>query len=1380
LATSPPSAVSAARFRQMVALVIAVCLQVLAVTLFGALAAVPVPVPDWYVYGVTAALRDPTPGMLPKIILLPRVREALAAIETRGVVAAEQRKTVFDILVRLAASDDTDVQQSVAFALAALNPGDSEQLKTVIDILVRFVAIDYRFDDLDIHAVRNSAIDALGTLNPKDAAQRQAVFDTLLRVATAIGHPSAIAALAAFNPDNAEQRQAVLETLLRLSASDNPFAQNAVAVALDTISKRYTPQRKAVLDILARLPVGHAADAKKYAAAALGALNPDDAEQRQTVLDALVRLLADGDLGAGQQETVTALDTIGNRDPEQRKAVLDILVRLAASNNLPLQQSTATALGGITRGDAEQRKTVLQTLVRLAASDNTDVQQSAVRALGTIGNRDPEQRQTVLDILVRLAASNDTNLQQSTAAALDTLNPSDTTQRQTVFGILVRLAASDNTDVQQSAAAALVTLNPDDAAQRQTVLNILVRLSALDLSFRYRKSVDMLGTIGNRDAAQRQTVLDILVRFATSNNTKFQEIAAEALRALNPGDAEQRKTVFDTLVRLAASNNTDVQYKTLIALSTIGKSDLERRKAVLDILVRFAASDDTILQQITAAELGEFNKGDAEQRKIVLDTLVRLAASNNTDVQQSAIEALGTLNPGDAEQAKTVRDALVRLAASSSRRVQQSVAAALGTINPGDAKQRKTVRDALVRLAASNNPGIDQSVAIALLRNGPLDTDQLAYLLAQMYEHLEETPKWRTIGWAFLGALPGPEPGPTLMAFAPGRSGAIPIEHLPTNRLRAVEILRVFATSWAAMADSATLQNVIAARTIAIVRSVCPAAAASTSANTFVAIAEGAAREWARTLNWLRGWLGGEDSLRCWQATDRDILSQLRDNFNKTEHLGAYGRDLNSSLAADGAAPVVGQGILVAGGWTVLWTGFLIAFPYSARIRGIYLFNEKARGLVSLWFLPVIMTLLPFLRRRMLIPFREDLLADAHLAILREADWYPGVRVRDREGQIRSIDGAIPDIHGKLLLIGESGLGKSTFLRILARRSRRTIVYLNARSCDKGVEDAVVQRVGGFQSAEFFRGLIYSGDLSVIIDGLNEVSADVRAGIVAFANRPGSVNLVIATQPIDGLGTDRSPLTRTTVYELLPLAREDIAAFLKSRPARDNCRSAVRGQEYDRIVDRLLAETLDRVPADETERQTESILQEGHAAELILSNPMDLTYASELLALGQMPRPSQVIEQAFRLACAAYHDTYDRDFPTLAFARKAVELRREDRNWLNSDEFAPEHGVLERFRLVVSRPMRETADKLVTVLRFRHDKVMDVLTKPAFEVDAGLQIELLEDPRFRGVYLLFAQAEDREMARRLRDLLVSHGARTGDNGLSNEFVRRFDLGPDVN
>jgi hypothetical protein len=199
-----------------------------------------------------------------------------------------------------------------------------------------------------------------------------------------------------------------------------------------------------------------------------------------------------------------------------------------------------------------------------------------------------------------------------------------------------------------------------------------------------------------------------------------------------------------------------------------------------------------------------------------------------------------------------------------------------------------------------------------------------------------------------------------------------------------------------------------------------------------------------------------------------------------------------------GATPIFGPGVLAAWGWTLVWTAFLVVFPYSTRVRGIYLYDERARGWLSLWFLPAIMTMLPFLRRRMLLPFRDELLADANLALLKEAEFYLGLRVRDREGRIRPIGEAIPDIRGKPLLIGESGSGKSTYLRVLAGRSRRTIAYLNARSCDKGIEAAITQRVSSFESPEFFKGLIYAGDLAVIVDGLNEGSADV----ITVSHRP--------------------------------------------------------------------------------------------------------------------------------------------------------------------------------------------------------------------------------------------------------------------------------------
>ena len=631
------------------------------------------------------------------------------------------------------------------------------------------------------------------------------------------------------------------------------------------------------------------------------------------------------------------------------------------------------------------------------------------------------------------------------------------------------------------------------------------------------------------------------------------------------------------------------------------------------------------------------------------------------------------------------------------------------------------------------------------------------------------------MGWAFNGTPPMENDGAILMAFS-GEPDAI-AEPWPMTPQEARPILQAFRAHWPAISGSGGLMVVIAKRTNAIVSRVCPAAANAREGGLSDVAVGYAADEWRQTLTWLRSFIGGDDG-RCWRGDALTTIKTLRDDFAKSDGLDAFEHDLNAQIKKDGAQPTVAPWIVRVAGLGLFWTGVLVVFPYSRRARAIYLFNKKLRGALSLFvLLPAIMTLFPPLRRHMLLPFREHLLADAHLELLKEAEFYPGLHVRDREDRIQDISTAIPDVREKRLLIGESGLGKSTYLRVLAAGSRRTIAYLNASNCSKGVEAAIVERTSGFESEDFFRGLVYSGDLAVIIDGLNEVSSDTRAQIIRFANRSGRADIIIATQPIEGVWGDQSPLTLTTPFELLPLARDDIIKFLKSRPARDSSSSSVSGDDYDRAVDKLVTDALDQSPASDAEMAAEQVLHERRAAELILSNPMDLTYASELIAIGQKPRPSQLIEQAFRLACARFRKVYDRDFPTLDFARKAVSLRKEDRNWLDADDFADEQGVLAEFRLLVPRLKVETSETQITVMRFRHEKVMDVLTKQAFEIDQELQVELIDDPRFRGVYLLFAQAADRKQAQQIRDLLVRHAANSHDHGLSDEFVLLFDRGP---
>jgi DNA replicative helicase MCM subunit Mcm2 (Cdc46/Mcm family) len=474
---------------------------------------------------------------------------------------------------------------------------------------------------------------------------------------------------------------------------------------------------------------------------------------------------------------------------------------------------------------------------------------------------------------------------------------------------------------------------------------------------------------------------------------------------------------------------------------------------------------------------------------------------------------------------------------------------------------------------------------------------------------------------------------------------------------------------------------------------------------------------------------------------------------------------LSRRLQAERAPPVLGFVTTGALGWAVFWLGLILAFPFNARIRSAYLYNEKLRGLLSLWFVPLLLTLLPFLRKLLLLPFRDRLLADARLTDFDPTTWYPNVRVSDRRGTTRAITEALPHIRGNILLIGESGLGKTTFLRLLASQTHRTLVFLNARGCEKvGVPEAIRRKASEVQGEEFFKSLIATRDLAVIIDALNEVNADIRASIVAFVNDFPKADILVATQPIESIGTDRSPFETARTFYLRPLADEDIARFLLSRPDRELPDRPVTREAYDAAVRRFVDERLDSAPSEEA-RVT---------ARTALSNPANGIYAADLLSRGKIPSPNDLIGQAFELACAAYRDVNLRDFPRKAFAAKAVELRLNDLNYLANDELPNEQGVLLDYRLLVTRPMYGKDAKSAQAAFFRHDTVMDYFMYIAFADDDDLQTKYMDDPRFRGVYLLFAERALLERAQLLRDLLVTRAAETGDHTLSDEYVRRLN------
>ncbi len=65
----------------------------------------------------------------------------------------------------------------------------------------------------------------------------------------------------------------------------------------------------------------------------------------------------------------------------------------------------------------------------------------------------------------------------------------------------------------------------------------------------------------------------------------------------------------------------------------------------------------------------------------------------------------------------------------------------------------------------------------------------------------------------------------------------------------------------------------------------------------------------------------------------------------------------------------------------------------------------------------------------------------------------------------------------------------------------------------------------------------------VIVDGLNEVSADTREKIGAFARDMSKGDVVVGSQPIEW-----RPPPNSRIVDLLPLSRAEAERFLRSRP----------------------------------------------------------------------------------------------------------------------------------------------------------------------------------------------------------------------------------------
>jgi hypothetical protein len=447
-------------------------------------------------------------------------------------------------------------------------------------------------------------------------------------------------------------------------------------------------------------------------------------------------------------------------------------------------------------------------------------------------------------------------------------------------------------------------------------------------------------------------------------------------------------------------------------------------------------------------------------------------------------------------------------------------------------------------------------------------------------------------------------------------------------------------------------------------------------------------------------------------------------------------------------------------GHLIFWLLLIFAYPRFPQIQAIFFWNTWVRRLTGLGYVGLALAWIPFLRRRLFAPFRESLLADAALETFIERAYFKGSNVR-RGGSLESIPllEAIPQIKGQLILEGESGLGKTMFLRYLVKPARRITVYLPATRCELGVMEAIQAKLHGpAKDPVFLRNLVYAGAIDICIDGLNEVSADTRAKITSFLESFFKGNIILGTQPMEW-----RPPSLATIYRLQPLTRDQIVDFLIGQGDVMQDDFSINLEEYRR-------ECLDYVSQAFGSGQPVEIIQ---ANALVISNPMDLTTVARMLGQGKAPDLFHLERQQYEMMAQEYSRIYlGQPFPLERFAETVYQMRLHDEPWLSGLEFQRELKCMEQHKMILGRRISSTQNENSKVWYFRHDKIMEFFIVQSFMgTDNERPQAHLGDTRFRGVYFLLAMLLPFDDALALRERLIDYAADTRDHTVSDGFIR---------
>jgi|GEM_PF-2762784 len=1169
---------------------------------------------------------------------------------------------------------------------------------------------------------------------------------------------------------------AATDRLLPLLESSNFDAVQAAATALSALPPGN--RTGAILDGMLAV-IEKAGDSGSAVAAALGAVPMRD--KVDTVIERLLALLRK-DGSAQQMVAIEALGALPLPPGARADAVIDELLPLLGSKPTLLRRAAVTALASLGKGNRSEK--VAEKLFPLLYDVSTLLRQATAKSLMTLlqGNTGP-----VTDKLLPLLKSGNTAMQRYTFEALATIPPPAGGRAEAFIDELLPLVDNQSFSVRRGAISALAVIPFSPGPRATSVFDKLLPLIGDESTVARRTMIKALTAAAKAEPVN--TVFDKLVPLLENADENVQQGALEILTAIPkpPGDAAI--VLIEKMHPLLDQSNSQIQQSAANIIATIPVPPGEPARIVAAKLLPLLADFDSDLQKAGALALAGVPIPPGEPTTAAISGLMPLLEDFDSDVQDAAVRALAALAK-DTANAGAILDALMPyLGVDNDGNVEQGIARALAAIPITPGERAQLAADRLLPLLASDDSDT-QFVALQAFAVLPVPADErrrivIAKLLSFMESdgnklrqaatralssigpggilsavdaiQLIDTSaeqalgRLRAIAHLATGADEKKEQTPLLLSWL-GRPAEVPTETVANNPENAHRVLKLLLSQWSEISKVALARTEAEARVMDIIYAACRAPAQERSVSDM----------FQTVVIWLRNLPLDGPVQSCWTYDERRTVEQLQAKFK--EKGSTHAQALADHLDREKAAPWYRWISWSVAGWAVFWGAFLFVFPWSTTVQAIFFWNPHVRSVMSLWFVPLLLLIFPFLRRRLLKPFHDELLAAARPDKFAGLGYFGGGRARVEDDTPASIDSLITGLRGTVIVRGEAGLGKTSTLRRIALNTRGPVAFLDARDCTQGVDVAIGEILHQVQEVGFIRSMVYSRAMTVIVDGLNEVSADTREKVSTFARDMSKGDVFIGTQPIEWV-----PPKGAKIVDLLPLNRTETQEFLMSRPVGSDQTQKRHGDAYKSAVLTFIHQALDQAPTED----------ERVAAALMLSNPFDLAFAADLLAQGTLPRATALIDAAFQLADEGdeeqqgYRAVNGQPFPLTPFGRHAVDMRLEDRNWFKPEEFPAEISSLLTWKLLVRRAVRG-ADKMVDRVQFRHDRVWDFFIAAAFSADPELWEKHIEDPRFRGAYLRIADTWEPAHAALVREKLIVKAAERGDHTTSDEFIRRLE------